>query len=148
MKSLPDFLKGMTFPTSQSTKSGVTTTITDVTSHVTKNLERLKLNHLIAIGGDDTLSYAAKLDKLGVKVIAIPKTMDNDVRNTEYCIGFSTAITRAMDAIEASAPRWDRMSALACSACSAVMPAIPRSTRPMSRQSAARFPNISLNSTS
>jgi len=100
MKSLPDFLKGMTFPTSQSTKSGVTTTLTDVTSHVTKNLERLKLNHLIAIGGDDTLSYAAKLDKLGVKVIAIPKTMDNDVRNTEYCIGFSTAITRAMDAIE------------------------------------------------
>ena len=100
MKSLPDFLKGMTFPTSQSTKSGVTTTITDVTSHVTKNLERLKLNHLIAIGGDDTLSYAAKLDTLGVKVIAIPKTMDNDVRNTEYCIGFSTAITRAMDAIE------------------------------------------------
>jgi 6-phosphofructokinase 1 len=100
MKSLPDFLKGMAFPTSQSTKSGVTTTITDVTSHVTKNLERLKLNHLIAIGGDDTLSYAAKLDKLGVKVIAIPKTMDNDVRNTEYCIGFSTAITRAMDAIE------------------------------------------------
>jgi 6-phosphofructokinase 1 len=73
MKSLPDFLKGMTFPTSQSTKSGVTTTITDVTSHVTKNLERLKLNHLIAIGGDDTLSYAAKLDKLGVKVIAVPK---------------------------------------------------------------------------
>ena len=100
MKSLPGFLKGMTFPTSQSTKSGVTTTLTDVTSHVTKNLERLKLNHLIAIGGDDTLSYAAKLDKLGVKVIAIPKTMDNDVRNTEYCIGFSTAITRAMDAIE------------------------------------------------
>ena len=99
MKSLPDFLKGMTFPTSQSTKGGVTTTITDVTSHVAKNLERLRLNHLIAIGGDDTLSYAAKLDKLGVKVIAVPKTMDNDVRNTEYCIGFSTAITRAMDAI-------------------------------------------------
>ena len=91
MKSLPDFLKGMIFPTSQSTKGGVTTTITDVTSHVAKNLERLKLNHLIAIGGDDTLSYAAKLDKLGVKVIAVPKTMDNDVRNTEYCIGFSTA---------------------------------------------------------
>jgi len=47
-----------------------------------------------------TLSYAARLDKEGVKVIAIPKTMDNDVRNTEYCIGFSTAITRAMDAID------------------------------------------------
>src|SRR5262249_6228377 len=47
-----------------------------------------------------TLSYAARLDKLGVRIIAIPKTMDNDVRNTEYCIGFSTAITRASDAIQ------------------------------------------------
>jgi 6-phosphofructokinase 1 len=55
---------------------------------------------VVAIGGDDTLSYAAELDRQGVRVIAVPKTMDNDVRNTEYCIGFSTAITRAMDAIE------------------------------------------------
>jgi 6-phosphofructokinase 1 len=53
----------------------------------------------VAIGGDDTLSYAARLDKEGFPVICIPKTMDNDVRNTEYCIGFSTAITRATDAI-------------------------------------------------
>ncbi len=60
----------------------------------------LKLDYLVAIGGDDTLSYAARLDKEGVNVIAIPKTMDNDVRNTEYCIGFSTAITRATEAIE------------------------------------------------
>src|SRR6266550_1240658 len=72
----------------------------DVTPHVLKNLEWLNLDYLIAIGGDDTLSYASALDKQGVKVIAIPKTMDNDVRNTEYCIGFSTAITRAMDAIQ------------------------------------------------
>src|SRR5579871_558394 len=72
----------------------------DVTKYVLQNLERLRLDYLIAIGGDDTLSCAAKLDKLGVNVIAIPKTMDNDVRNTEYCIGFSTAITRAMDAIQ------------------------------------------------
>ena len=100
MKSLPDFLRGIAFPTSQSTKDGITTTVADVTSHVVKNLERLKLDYLIAIGGDDTLSYAANLNKLGVKVIAIPKTMDNDVRNTEYCIGFSTAITRAIDAIQ------------------------------------------------
>ena len=100
MKSLPDFLKGMVFPISQSTKGGATTITTDVTSHVIANLERLKLDYLIAIGGDDTLSYAAKLHELGVKVIAVPKTMDNDVRNTEYCIGFSTAITRAMDAIQ------------------------------------------------
>ncbi|HXP85287.1 MAG TPA: 6-phosphofructokinase [Bryobacteraceae bacterium] len=72
----------------------------DVTKYVLENIELLQLDYLIAIGGDDTLSYAAKLDKAGVKVIAIPKTMDNDVRNTEYCIGFSTAITRAMDAIQ------------------------------------------------
>ena len=64
-----------------------------------KNLEKLELEYLVAIGGDDTLSYAAKLDQAGFKVIAIPKTMDNDVRNTEYCIGFSTAITRATEAI-------------------------------------------------
>jgi 6-phosphofructokinase 1 len=70
-----------------------------MTPQVLKNLERLNIDYLVAIGGDDTLSYAAKLDKVGVKVLAIPKTMDNDVRHTEYCIGFSTAITRAMDAI-------------------------------------------------
>src|SRR5208282_306125 len=67
---------------------------------VLANLSALGIEHLIAIGGDDTLSYAAKLNELGVKIIAIPKTMDNDVRNTEYCIGFSTAITRASDAIQ------------------------------------------------
>src|SRR6185369_16316771 len=67
---------------------------------VLKNIETLGLDYLVAIGGDDTLSYAAALDKAGMKMIAVPKTMDNDVRNTEYCIGFSTAITRAMDAIE------------------------------------------------
>ena len=72
----------------------------DLSSHVLKNLEWLGFDYLIAVGGDDTLSYAAKLDQLGMKVIAIPKTMDNDVRNTEYCIGFSTAVTRAMDAIQ------------------------------------------------
>jgi 6-phosphofructokinase 1 len=78
----------------------VSTTVCDVTSQVLKNIETLGLDYLIAIGGDDTLSYAAHLDTEGVKVIAIPKTMDNDVRNTEYCIGFSTAITRATEAIE------------------------------------------------
>ena len=66
---------------------------------VLENLGALNIDYLIAIGGDDTLSYAARLHDLGVKVVAIPKTMDNDVRNTEYCIGFSTAINRAMDAI-------------------------------------------------
>jgi 6-phosphofructokinase 1 len=67
---------------------------------VLANLSALGIEHLIAIGGDDTLGYAAKLNALGVKIIAIPKTMDNDVRNTEYCIGFSTAIMRASDAIQ------------------------------------------------
>ena len=71
-----------------------------MTPAVLKNIETLGLDYLVAIGGDDTLSYAAELDRQGIKVIAVPKTMDNDVRNTEYCIGFSTAITRAMDAIE------------------------------------------------
>jgi 6-phosphofructokinase 1 len=71
-----------------------------VTPAVLANIEVLGLDYLVAIGGDDTLSYAAELDRRGVQVMAVPKTMDNDVRNTEYCIGFSTAITRAMDAIE------------------------------------------------
>lgn len=92
MKKLPAHLAGKEF-----IKSGSTY---DMTPQVLSNLQALRLDYLIAIGGDDTLSYAATLDKLGVKVIAIPKTMDNDVRNTEYCIGFSTAISRAMDAIE------------------------------------------------
>jgi 6-phosphofructokinase len=78
----------------------VTSTTFDVTPAVLKNIELLGFDYLIAIGGDDTLSYASELDRKGVKVIAVPKTMDNDVRNTEYCIGFSTAITRAMDAID------------------------------------------------
>jgi len=100
MKSLPEHLKGLDFPATEVTKGGVTSTVYDVSSQVLKNLEALGVDYLIAIGGDDTLSYAAKLDKAGVKVVSIPKTMDNDVRNTEYCIGFSTAITRATDAIE------------------------------------------------
>ena len=71
-----------------------------MTKRVLSNLEKLGLDSLVAIGGDDTLSYAAVLDKQNFNVIGIPKTMDNDVRNTEYCIGFSTAISRAMDAIQ------------------------------------------------
>jgi 6-phosphofructokinase 1 len=100
MKKLPEFLAGATFPASQNTKDGITSTVSDMTSQVMRNIEKLQLDYLVAIGGDDTLSYAAHLDRQGVKVIAIPKTMDNDVRNTEYCIGFSTAVSRASDAIE------------------------------------------------
>lgn len=100
MKKRPDHLAGQSFPSSESTKGGVATKTWDVTGQVLANLSGLGIEHLIAIGGDDTLSYADKLNGLGVKIIAIPKTMDNDVRNTEYCIGFSTAITRASDAIQ------------------------------------------------
>ena len=99
MKSLPEHLKGVDFPSSQSTKGGQTSTVYDVSKQVISNLGQLGIDNLIAIGGDDTLSYAAHLDKQGFKVMAIPKTMDNDVQGTEYCIGFSTAITRATDAI-------------------------------------------------
>src|SRR4051795_1794099 len=100
MKKVPDFLKAEDFPSSQTTKDGTTSTTYDMSKRVLSNLEQLDIDHLIAIGGDDTLSYAATLDKLGFKVIGIPKTMDNDVRNTEYCIGFSTAISRAQEAIQ------------------------------------------------
>ena len=97
MSKLPPLLNGQEFPAAPSATGVVTY---DVTRTVQKNIETLGLDHLIAIGGDDTLSYAAELSRRGTPVIAVPKTMDNDVRDTEYCIGFSTAVTRAIDAIE------------------------------------------------
>ncbi len=100
MKSVPEFLNAADYPKRQITKSGSTFDAYDLSKKVLKTLEDLRLDYLVCIGGDDTLSYAAHLHELGFKVIAIPKTMDNDVRNTEYCIGFSTAITRATDAIQ------------------------------------------------
>jgi 6-phosphofructokinase 1 len=100
MKSLPEHLKGQTFPSRETEKDGQKIVTYDVTPAVLRNLERLGADTVIAIGGDDTLSYARRLHDEGVKVMAIPKTMDNDVRNTEYCIGFSTAITRADSAIQ------------------------------------------------
>ncbi len=71
--------------------------INDLTPEVLKNLDFLGIDYLIPIGGDDTLSYGVHLAKKGVKVIAIPKTMDNDVPGTDYCIGFSTCITRTIE---------------------------------------------------
>jgi 6-phosphofructokinase 1 len=68
----------------------------DHTPHVLKVLDRLGIDALIPIGGDDTLSFALRLHDEGVPVVAIPKTMDNDVHGTDYCIGFSTAITRTV----------------------------------------------------
>ena len=68
----------------------------DLTPEIIKNLEWLGVDFLIPIGGDDTLSYGVRLYKEGVKVVAIPKTMDNDVPGTDYCIGFSTCVTRTI----------------------------------------------------
>nr|MBN2278109.1 ATP-dependent 6-phosphofructokinase [candidate division Zixibacteria bacterium] len=70
--------------------------VNDLTREVLKNLEFLGVDYLIPIGGDDTLSYGVRLYQEGVKVVAIPKTMDNDVPGTDYCIGFSTCITRTI----------------------------------------------------
>ena len=71
----------------------------DLTPYVLENIASLGLDYVVAIGGDDTLSFARVLGDAGVPVVAVPKTMDNDVQGTEYCIGFSTAITRAKDAV-------------------------------------------------
>ncbi len=71
----------------------------DITSHILSVLETTAIDVLIPIGGDDTLSYGLRLHEEGFPVIAIPKTMDNDVHGTDYCIGFSTAVTRGVDFI-------------------------------------------------
>jgi len=69
----------------------------DHTAHVLRMIERLRISALIPIGGDDTLSFGLRLHQEGVPVVAIPKTMDNDVHGTDYCIGFSTAVTRTVN---------------------------------------------------
>lgn len=71
----------------------------DFTPHVMQVIEKLGIDCLIPIGGDDTLSYGERLHNEGIRVIAIPKTMDNDVYGTDYCIGFSTAVTRSVEFI-------------------------------------------------
>ena len=77
-------------------KDTYTEEINDLTPEVIKNLDFLGVDFLIPIGGDDTLSYGVRLFQEGVKVVAIPKTMDNDVPGTDYCIGFSTCVTRTI----------------------------------------------------
>jgi 6-phosphofructokinase 1 len=77
--------------------TGYDAAINDVTPEVLKNLEHIGVDVLIPIGGDDTLSYAKRLNDEGVHVVAIPKTMDNDVHGTDYCIGFSTCVTRTIE---------------------------------------------------
>ncbi|MBI5067387.1 MAG: 6-phosphofructokinase [Deltaproteobacteria bacterium] len=84
--SVPDHLKG---------RYGAE--VNDLTPEVLANLAWLGVDWLIPIGGDDTLSYAVRLHQEGVKVVAIPKTMDNDVPGTDYCIGFSTCVTRTIE---------------------------------------------------
>ena len=83
--SVPDHLKGQ-FNAEKN----------DLTPEVMKNLAWLGIEYMIPIGGDDTLSYGVRLYQEGVRVVAIPKTMDNDVPGTDYCIGFSTCITRTI----------------------------------------------------
>ncbi|MBI1805271.1 MAG: 6-phosphofructokinase [Ignavibacteriae bacterium] len=93
-KDLPDFLK-------ESYKGADKDKTTDCTPHILNVLGHLKLDALIAIGGDDTLSYAVRLHKEGFPMVCIPKTMDNDVFGTDYCLGFSTAVTRSVEFIHA-----------------------------------------------
>ncbi|MBP6016756.1 MAG: 6-phosphofructokinase [Candidatus Promineofilum sp.] len=93
--SVPDFLKDPEHPEAEAADSSTR----DFTPHVLKNLEHLKIDRLIPIGGDDTLSYGERLHREGFPVVAIPKTMDNDVYGTDYCIGFSTAVTRSVQFI-------------------------------------------------
>jgi 6-phosphofructokinase len=92
-KDVPDFLQASLSDTTKDAKTH------DFTPHVLKNLERLGINVLIPIGGDDTLSYGQRLHTENFPVVAIPKTMDNDVYGTDYCIGFSTAVTRSVEFI-------------------------------------------------
>jgi 6-phosphofructokinase len=92
---IPDFLEGTAEPSDSSGKEP----IYDFTPHVLQVLEFLEVEALISIGGDDTLSYAARMHQEGFPIVAIPKTMDNDVYGTDYCIGFSTAVTRSVDFI-------------------------------------------------
>ena len=89
---VPDFLKDPEHLEAEATDKR----LRDFTPHVLSNLEHLGIERLIPIGGDDTLSYGERLHSEGFPVIAIPKTMDNDVYGTDYCIGFSTAVTRSV----------------------------------------------------
>ena len=93
-KDIPGFLKKSYF-NKENNKNGEK----DLTDHILKVLDYLKIDILVSIGGDDTLSYSSRLDKEGFPIIGIPKTMDNDVNGTDYCIGFSTAVTRSVSLI-------------------------------------------------
>jgi 6-phosphofructokinase 1 len=85
--AVPEFLRG---------RFEADAGVVDCTAHVLQVLEHLGIDTLVPIGGDDTLSYGVRMHREGVRVVAIPKTMDNDVFGTDYCIGFSTAVTRSV----------------------------------------------------
>lgn len=93
--AVPDFLRDPEHPEAEAADKS----LRDFTPHVMQNLEYLGIDTLIPIGGDDTLSYGERLHSEGIRVLAIPKTMDNDVYGTDYCIGFSTAVTRSVQFI-------------------------------------------------
>ncbi len=96
-------------------KDKYTEEVNDLTEEVLANLDFLDIDYLIPIGGDDTLSYGVRLYREGFKIIAIPKTMDNDVPGTDYCIGFSTCITRTIsltNSLRTSAGSHERFLAL------------------------------------
>ena len=93
-KNIPDFLKNSKYGKQVDDKGTM-----DYTDYVVKVLSHLGIDTLVPIGGDDTLSYGVRMHKEGFPVVAIPKTMDNDVFGTDYCIGFSTAVTRSVDFI-------------------------------------------------
>ncbi|NOX61542.1 MAG: phosphofructokinase [Chloroflexi bacterium] len=90
--SLPGFLDPQDYPRNE--KGNI-----DATAKILQTLSNLSVDVLIPIGGDDTLSYGARIHKEGFPVVSIPKTMDNDVFGTDYCIGFSTAVTRSVELI-------------------------------------------------
>jgi 6-phosphofructokinase len=96
----PSRIKAADLPNFLKTRYGATHDGTvDCTDHVLTVLETLGIDVLIAVGGDDTLSYAARLHHEGMKVMCLPKTMDNDIFGTDYCIGFSTCVTRSVEMI-------------------------------------------------
>jgi 6-phosphofructokinase len=92
-KDTPDFLKGSKNGKAKAGRPGVT----DFTGHILNNLAALGIDVLFPIGGDDTLSYGERLYKEGFSVIGIPKTMDNDVHGTDYCLGFATCVARSVE---------------------------------------------------
>lgn len=119
-------------------KDKYTNEINDLTDEVIKNIDYLGLDYLIPIGGDDTLSYGVHLHNQGMKVIAIPKTMDNDVLCTDYCIGFSTCVTRTIELthmLRTSAGSHERFLVIEVfgryAGFTALLPTMGRSSKPL-----------------